>query len=301
MIYTVTFNPAIDYIVHVPTLTLGMVNRTSQDMVYYGGKGINVSVILNNLGVQNTALGFIAGFTGREIDTGLKAQGISTDFITLKDGMTRINVKIRADKETEINGVGPDIPSDALETLMNKIKCLGKNDLLVLAGSIPNSLPTSIYEEILKVVSLQGVRTVVDATGDLLVNVLKYKPFLIKPNHHELGEIFGQKLTDDEAIIDCARKMQEKGAVNVLVSMGKRGAILLDENGKVHHEGILEGKVKGTVGSGDSMVAGFIAGYMEKHDYAYALKLGTAAGNATAFSDGLADGNTIRVLLNQIK
>lgn len=301
MIYTVTFNPAIDYIVHVPTLTLGTVSRTSRDMVYYGGKGINVSVILNNLGVQNTALGFIAGFTGHEIDTGLKAQGISTDFITLKDGMTRINVKIHADKETEINGIGPHIPSDALEALMNKIKCLGENDLLVLAGSIPNSLPTNIYEKILKIVSPQGVHTVVDATGDLLVNVLKYKPFLIKPNHHELGEIFGQNLTDDKSIIECAGKMQEKGAVNVLVSMGKRGAILLDENGKIHHEGILDGKVKGTVGSGDSMVAGFIAGYLEKHDYAYALKLGTAAGNATAFSDGLADGNTIRVLLNRIK
>lgn len=301
MVYTVTFNPAIDYIVHVPTLNLGMVNRTEKDMIYYGGKGINVSVILNNLGVQNTALGFIAGFTGHEIDTGLKAQGIPTDFITLKEGFTRINVKIRAEKETEINGVGPNISNEALEELMSKISRLNKNDVLVLAGSIPASLPTDIYERILKAVSLNGVQTVVDATGDLLVNVLKYKPFLVKPNHYELGEIFQKELNTDDAIIECACKMQEMGAVNVLVSMGKHGAMLLDENGKIHRTGVLQGKVKGTVGSGDSMVAGFIAGYMETHDYTYALKLGTAAGNATAFSDGLADGKTIRELLQQIK
>lgn len=301
MIYTVTFNPAIDYIVHIPTLTPGMVNRTERDMIHYGGKGVNVSVILNNLGVQNTALGFIAGFTGREIDTHLKAQGISTDFILLKEGITRINVKIRAEKETEINGAGPDIPTDALEELMSKINQLDKNDWLVLAGSIPTSLPTNIYEQILKIVSSNGVHTVVDATGDLLVNVLKYKPFLIKPNHHELGEIFRRELKTDDAVIGCAHKMQEMGAVNVLVSMGKRGAILLDENGQVHRTGVLQGKVRGTVGSGDSMVAGFIAGYMETYNYTYALKLGTAAGNATAFSDGLADGKTIRELLKQIK
>lgn len=301
MVYTVTFNPAIDYIVHVPTLNLGMVNRTEKDMIYYGGKGINVSVILNNLGVQNTALGFISGFTGHEIDTGLKAQGIPTDFITLKEGLTRINVKIRAEKETEINGVGPNIPNEALEELMSKISCLNKNDVLVLAGSIPASLPTDIYERILKAVSLNGVQTVVDATGDLLVNVLKYKPFLVKPNHYELGEIFQKELNTDNAIFECACKIQEMGAVNVLVSMGKHGAMLLDENGKIHRTGVLQGKVKGTVGSGDSMVAGFIAGYMETHDYTYALKLGTAAGNATAFSDGLADGKTIRELLQQIK
>ncbi|MGN0537979.1 MAG: 1-phosphofructokinase [Acutalibacteraceae bacterium] len=301
MVYTVTFNPAIDYIVHVPTLTLGMVNRTEKDTIYYGGKGINVSVILNNLGVKNTALGFIAGFTGHEIDIGLKAQGIPTDFITLKEGLTRINVKIRAEKETEINGVGPNITNESLEELMSKISRLNKNDVLVLAGSIPNSLPTNIYERILRIVSPNGVQTVVDATGDLLVNVLKYKPFLVKPNHYELGEIFKKELNTDNAIIECAYKIQEMGAVNVLVSMGKHGAMLLDENGKIHRTGVLQGEVKGTVGSGDSMVAGFIAGYMETHDYTYALKLGTAAGNATAFSDGLADGKTIRKLLKQIK
>lgn len=301
MVYTVTFNPAIDYIVHVPTLTLGMVNRTEKDTIYYGGKGINVSVILNNLGIQNTALGFIAGFTGHEIDTGLKAQGIPTDFITLKEGLTRINVKIRAEKETEINGIGPNIPNESLEELMSKISRLNKNDVLVLAGSIPNSLPTNTYERILRIVSPNGVQTVVDATGDLLVNVLKYKPFLVKPNHYELGEIFKKELNTDNAIIECAYKIQEIGAVNVLVSMGKHGAMLLDENGKIHRTGVLQGKVKGTVGSGDSMVAGFIAGYMETHDYTYALKLGTAAGNATAFSDGLADGKTIRELLKHIK
>ncbi len=300
MIYTVTFNPAIDYIVHVPNLTLGAVNRTERDMIYYGGKGINVSIILNNLGVQNTALGFIAGFTGHEIETGLKAQGISTDFIRLEEGLTRINVKIRADKETEINGIGPDIPNYALEELMSKINHLSENDFLVLAGSIPNTLPTNIYERILESVSHKGVYTIVDATGDLLVNVLKYKPFLIKPNHHELEEIFQKELKTDNAVIECAEKMQEMGAVNVLVSMGGHGAILLDENGNTHRTGVLKEKVKGTVGSGDSMVAGFIAGYLKTHDYSYALRLGTAAGNATAFSDGLADGQTIQTLLNRI-
>lgn len=300
MIYTVTFNPAVDYIVNVPNLTPGKVNRTSKDMIHYGGKGINVSIVLNNLGVQNVALGFIAGFTGREIDSGLKRRGITTDFITLKEGLTRINVKIRSDKETEINATGPDISDNDLTLLMEKIEKLNDNDTLILAGSIPSTLPKDTYERILRFLQGKNVRTVVDATGDLLVNVLKYKPFLIKPNHHELGEIFGRELQTDEEIAECAKELQRKGAVNVLVSMGGSGAMLIDENGQTHRIGIVKGEVKGTVGSGDSMVAGFIAGYLQQKDYSYALKLGTAAGNATAFSDGLADYETIQTLLKQL-
>lgn len=299
MIYTVTFNPAIDYTVNVPNLALGKVNRTAKDTIHFGGKGINVSIILNNLRVKNIALGFIAGFTGREIDLGLKSQGIATDFITLKEGLSRINIKIRSDEETEINAAGPNISNDDITLLMEKIGKLNDNDTLILAGSIPSTLPEDMYERILRFIQGKNVHTVVDATGDLLVNVLKYKPFLIKPNHYELGEIFGKELQTDEEIIECAKALQKKGAVNVLVSMGKQGAILIDENGQTHRTGVIKGQVKGTVGSGDSMVAGFVAGYLEKIDYAYALKLGAAAGNATAFSDGLADYETIQALLKQ--
>lgn len=299
MIYTVTFNPAIDYVVHTDSMKLGEVNRSSSEEMYFGGKGINVSVVLKELGVSSRALGFIAGFTGEAIENGIKAMGISTDFIRLKTGSSRINVKIKAEDETELNGQGPYIESEALSDFFGKLDELSDGDILVLAGSVPGSLPSDIYEKIMERISDRKIRTVVDATRDLLLNVLRYRPFLIKPNNHELGEMFGKVLTTDEEIEHYGRKLQEMGAVNVLISMAGDGAMLIDENGKVHRCGVCSGEVKNSVGAGDSMVAGFIAGYM-KCGYEYALKLGTAAGGATAFSAGLAEKTKIDELLCQL-
>ncbi len=299
MIYTVTFNPAIDYVVHTDSMKLGEVNRSSSEEMYFGGKGINVSVVLKELGISSRALGFIAGFTGEAIENGIKAMGISTDFIRLKTGSSRINVKIKAEDETELNGQGPYIGSEALSDFFGKLDELSDGDILVLAGSVPGSLPSDIYEKIMERISDRKIRTVVDATRDLLLNVLRYRPFLIKPNNHELGEMFGKVLTTDEEIEHYGRKLQEMGAVNVLISMAGDGAMLIDENGKVHRCGVCSGEVKNSVGAGDSMVAGFIAGYM-KCGYEYALKLGTAAGGATAFSAGLAEKSKIDELLCQL-
>lgn len=299
MIYTVTFNPAIDYVVHTDSMKLGEVNRSSSEEMYFGGKGINVSVVLKELGISSRALGFIAGFTGEAIENGIKAMGISTDFIRLKTGSSRINVKIKAEDETELNGQGPYIGSEALSDFFGKLDELSDGDILVLAGSVPGSLPSDIYEKIMERISDRKIRTVVDATRDLLLNVLRYRPFLIKPNNHELGEMFGKVLTTDEEIEHYGRKLQEMGAVNVLISMAGDGAMLIDENGKVHRCGVCSGEVKNSVGAGDSMVAGFIAGYM-KCGYEYALKLGTAAGGATAFSAGLAEKTKIDELLCQL-
>lgn len=301
MIYTVTFNPAIDYVVKVPDLKLGSVNRTESDDVQIGGKGINVSVILNNLGVRNIALGFIAGFTGEEIKNKLEKEGVKTDFIELNKGLTRINVKIKANVETEINGTGPNIPQSAVEELFGKLSALKNGDILILAGSIPKSIPNDIYEKIMERLSDKEIRFVVDATKDLLCNVLKYKPFLIKPNNFELEEIFDVKLDTDNDIIYYAKKLQEKGARNVLVSMGGKGAILIDENGKDYKMDPINGNVKNTVGAGDSMVAGFVAGYIEKNDYSYALKLGSASGSATAFSLNLATKQEIMDILQKMQ
>ncbi len=300
MIYTVTFNPAIDYVVKVPDLKLGSVNRTESDDVQLGGKGINVSVILNNLGVKNIALGFIAGFTGEKIKNELEKEGVKTDFIELNKGLTRINVKIKADEETEINGTGPDIPQSAVDELFEKLSALKNGDILILAGSIPKSMPDDIYENIMERLSDKGIQFVVDATKDLLCNVLRYKPFLVKPNNFELEEIFDVKLDTDNDIITYAKKLQEKGARNVLVSMGGKGAILIDENGKDYKMDAVKGNVKNTVGAGDSMVAGFVAGYIEKNDYSYALKLGSASGSATAFSLNLATKQEIMDILQKI-
>lgn len=300
MIYTVTFNPAIDYVVEVQDLKLGSVNRTESDDVQLGGKGINVSVVLNNLGVDNIALGFIVGFTGDKIKNELEKQGVKTDFIKLNEGLTRINVKIKADEETEINGAGPDIPQSAVDELFEKLKALKSGDILILAGSIPKSMPDDIYEKIMERLSTKGIQFVVDATKDLLCNVLKYKPFLIKPNNFELEEIFNVKLDTDNDIITYAKKLQEMGARNVLVSMGGKGAILIDENGKVYKMEAVKGNVKNTVGAGDSMVAGFVAGFIEKNDYSYALKLGSASGSATAFSLNLATKQEIMDILRKI-
>lgn len=299
MIYTVTFNPAIDYVVHLPgRLELDAVNRTVQEEYLFGGKGINVSSVLRALDCDNTALGFVAGPTGRWLENGLREQGVRTDFISLAQGVTRINVKIKATEETEINGMGPRIGEADMEQLYAKLDRLGQGDALVLAGSIPSCLAGDTYEKIMARLDGRGVRIVVDATRDLLVNVLPYKPFLIKPNNHELGEIFGRELTTDAEIAACAAQLQSRGARNVLVSMAGDGALLLDETGKTHRMGVPKGKVLNSVGAGDSMVAGFLAGYLQKGDYNWALRLGTAAGSATAFSLGLATREKIESLLN---
>lgn len=289
MIYTVTFNPALDYVMKVEKLRYDDINRTYGEELYYGGKGINVSVILSRLGMENTALGFKAGFTGEKLEELLKEEGINTDFIALKSGMTRINVKIKAETELDINAVGPPIEREEVDKLFEKIKNLKKGDVIVLAGSVPGALPADIYEKILSVTSQSGVEAVVDSTGDLLLNVLKYHPFLIKPNNFELGDLFGVKIKNEAEIEKYAKLLQEKGARNVLVSRGKEGATLVTEDGDVHTIGVIPGKPLNSVGCGDSMVAGFVAGYLNKRDYAYALKLGSACSNATAFSYGLAD------------
>lgn len=298
MIYTVTFNPALDYVVRLSSLVPGDVNRTDSEDIQLGGKGINVSCVLGQLGFKSVALGFVAGFTGEAVEAGLARRGVTADFIRLPAGLTRINVKIKAGAETEINGRGPDIPAAALDELFRKLDALGAGDVLVLAGSIPASLPSDIYQRILEKLAPKGVLCAVDATGQLLVKVLPYRPFLIKPNDHELGEIFGRTLSTDDEIADCARLLQQKGARNVLVSMAGDGALLLDEGGSVHRLEAFKGKVKNSVGAGDSMVAGFVAGWLEKGDYDWALRLGSACGSATAFSDTLATRAEIEALLN---
>lgn len=299
MVYTVTFNPAIDYVVHTGEMKLGMTNRSEREEMYFGGKGINVSIVLRELGVDSKALGFTAGFTGEAIEKGLADMGIDTDFVRLASGNSRINVKIKSEEETELNGQGPDIDDDAVAALFEKLETLRDGDTLVLAGSIPSSLPSDIYERILAKLAGRDIRTVVDATKDLLLNVLKYKPFLIKPNNHELGEMFGVALSTDADIEKYARKLQEMGARNVLISMAGDGAMLIDETGEKHRCGVCKGTVKNSVGAGDSMVAGFTAG-IQNGDYEYALKLGTAAGGATAFSDGLAQKEKIAELLETL-
>lgn len=301
MIYTVTFNPAIDYVIKVDDLTLGKVNRTKREDVYCGGKGINVSNVLSNLGIDSVGLGFIAGFTGDAIEAGAKKLGFHPDFIRLREGMTRINVKIKSNEESEINGQGPVIHDDELEQMFQKIDQLKDGDMLVLAGSIPASLPEDIYERIMERLQGRDIQIVVDATKDLLLNVLKYHPFMIKPNNHELGEMFGIELKDNDEIIEHARKLQEKGARNVLVSMAGDGAILVTEDGDVHMGPCPKGEVKNSVGAGDSMVAGFITGYLKSNgNYEEALKMGTAAGSASAFSEDLATGEKIMELYKQL-
>ena len=299
MVYTVTFNPAIDYVVHTGEMKLGATNRSQKEEMYFGGKGINVSIVLRELGIASKALGFTAGFTGEAIEKGLSEMGIDTDFVRLESGNSRINVKIKSAEETELNGQGPDIDEKAIKALFEKLDKLTDGDTLILAGSIPSSLPSDIYQKILERLSGKKIKAVVDATKDLLLNVLRYKPFLVKPNNYELGEMFGVELSDDADIEKYARKLQDMGAVNVLISMAGDGAMLIDEFGKMHRCGVCKGVVKNSVGAGDSMVAGFTAGLLEG-DYEYALKLGTAAGGATAFSDGLAEKATIYELLKTL-
>lgn len=299
MVYTVTFNPAVDYIVRTDEINVGKVNRSISEEILFGGKGINISLVLKELGIKSKALGFIAGFTGRAIEEGVREMGIETDFVHLKDGFSRINVKIKSAEETELNGQGPRIDSEAIAELYKKLDGLENGDTLVLAGSIPNTLPSDIYEKILEHLAQKDIKVIVDATKELLLNVLKYKPFLIKPNNYELEEMFGVAFKSVEEIVECAKKLKEMGAVNVLVSMAEKGAVLIDENGSVHTCGVCKGSVVNSLGAGDSMVAGFIAGSLDG-DYPYALKLGTAAGGATAFSDGLAQRNDIYRLLQQL-
>ena len=298
MVYTVTLNPALDYVMKLKNLRTDDINRTDGEEIYYGGKGINVSVILTQLDIPNTALGFLGGFTGKKLEEMLKSDGISCDFNYLKSGDTRINVKIKADKEIDLNACGPEITQEDMQSFLKKLDGIRDGDYLILAGSIPKTLPDDIYERMLERVSDRKVNCVVDATGDLLKNVLKYKPFLIKPNHHELGDLFSVEIKSDEDIAKYSKKLQEMGAKNVLVSMAKDGAMLTDENGNVHKIGNAKGKLVNSVGCGDSMVAGFTAGYIKTADYSYALRLGSACGNATAFSEKLATREEIERVFN---
>lgn len=301
MVYTVTFNPALDYVVRVNHFTAGAVNRTVEEHIFYGGKGINVSALLANLGYASTALGFVAGFTGDEIERGVKSLGFSSDFIRVKKGMSRINVKLKSDEESEINGMGPEITPEDVEELFKKLDKLTKGDVLVLSGSIPTVMDSRIYEAILARLEGKGVLTAVDAEKELLLNVLKYRPFLIKPNNVELGDIFGVVLKDSSEVELYARRLQDMGARNVLVSMAGDGSLLVTEDKKAYRMGVAKGVVKNSVGAGDSMVAGFLAGYLEKGDYAHALRLGTAAGGATAFSDGIGTREEIMELYSQLE
>ncbi|MBE6881357.1 MAG: 1-phosphofructokinase [Ruminococcaceae bacterium] len=300
MIYTVTFNPAIDYVVHTEKIAMGEINKYSDEKVYFGGKGINVSFILKELGYNSKALGFIAGFTGDAIEKGVQEKGIDTDFVRLEKGFSRINFKIKSGEETELNGKGPEISDADIESLFSKLDAMEDGDVLVLAGSIPACLPDGIYEKILERLSDRNIKAVVDATGKLLLNVLPFKPYLIKPNNFELAEMFNVELETNEDIIKYARELKNMGALNVLVSMAEKGAILVDENDEVHIYPVCKGEVKNSVGAGDSMLAGFLAGMLEKNDYNYALKLGTASGGATAFSDGLATKELIDECIKQL-
>lgn len=300
MIYTVTFNPSLDYIVTVDDFTLGKVNRTKNEIIFPGGKGINVSMVLKNLGHESRALGFMAGFTGQEISRLLEEKGISSDFIHVKKGLSRINVKLRSNQESEINGQGPEIAPEDIQCLYEQLDTLKQGDVLVLAGSIPDVMPADSYKRIMERLQHKGISVVVDATKDLLVNVLSYHPFLIKPNNHELGEIFGVTLDNTEDILVYAKKLQEMGARNVLVSRAKDGALLLTENGECYESLPPDGTVVNSVGAGDSMVAGFVAGYEETGDYEKAFYMGLCCGSASAFSEELATRGEVLQLLKQM-
>ena len=302
MIYTVTFNPSLDYIVRMDHFEAGAINRVSYEQVLAGGKGINVSIVLHNLGHESTALGFVAGFTGAEIEHKLDAFPVKHDFVHLENGFSRINVKAKAENETEINGQGPDISDAAQQELFAKLDKLGAGDTLVLAGSIPKTLPDDIYERIMERLDGRGIRIVVDAEKKLLLNVLKYHPFLIKPNNHELGDMFGVTLKTDEEIVTYAKKLQEKGATNVLISMAGDGAILLTADGKHYKSPAPKGKLVNSVGAGDSMVAGFLTGCIESHDdLETAFYMGVATGSASAFSENLATRPEVEALLKTIR
>ena len=300
MIYTVTFNPSLDYIVSVNDFQLGLMNRTDSELILPGGKGINVSTILMNLGIDSTAFGFAAGFTGEEIIREVEAMGIRSDFIKIDSGISRINLKLKNIDGTEINGSGPEISEEKIEELLRKLDILGEGDILVLAGSIPASMPADMYSTIMERLQHKNVTFIVDATTDLLINVLKYKPFLIKPNNHELGELFDVKLTTREEVIPYGKKLQKQGARNVLISMAGEGAVLVAEDGSVYEAPAPKGTLVNAVGAGDSMVAGFTAGWIEKKDYRHAFYMGVSAGSASAFSEYLATKEEIMDLYEKV-
>lgn len=300
MIYTVTFNPSLDYIVSVKDFRPGMTNRTSSELMLAGGKGINVSIVLGNLGIKSTALGFIAGFTGDEIVRRLHNGGINSEFIKINDGISRINIKLKSIDGTEINGQGPHIDSSHIEQLMNRLRRLESGDVLVLAGSIPAGISDNIYKDIMDMLKDKGVQIVVDATSRLLTNVLEYNPFFIKPNQHELGDIFNVTLNTQEEVIPYALELKKMGAVNVCVSMGGKGAILVADDGNVYKAKAPDGILKNSVGAGDSLVAGFLSGWIEKKDYEYAFRKGVATGSASAFSERLTTNGEVNDLIGKV-
>lgn len=301
MIYTVTFNPSLDYIVSMNDFQMGMTNRTTAEQIFAGGKGINVSIVLKNLGIENTALGFTAGFTGEQIEKEIQNMGLLTDFIHVANGISRINIKLKDYDGTEINGMGPKIDEQSVNALFEKLERLQTGDMLVLAGSIPKCLPNSIYRDIMGRLCDRGILFVVDAEKELLLNVLQYHPFLVKPNNHELGEMFDVTLRTKDEVIPYAKMLQEKGAKNVLVSLAGEGAVLADEEGSVHMLAAPKGRLVNAVGAGDSMVAGFLAGWIQKRDYEYAFRMGISAGSASAFSEQLATKKEIEQMFDNIK
>lgn len=296
MIYTVTFSPAIDYVVYMDDLKQGETNRSKRETYHFGGKGINVSTVLSRLNVKNTAMGFVSGFTGQALEEGLCEAGLDTDFVHLEEGITRINIKIKTDQETEINAQGATIPKEKLEELLGKLDALSQGDTLIVSGNVPNTLPKDIYETMMARLDGRGIRLVADATGPLLKKILKYRPFLIKPNKRELEELTGGEIRTEQELAARAKALQDQGARNVLVSLGGDGAYLLCEDGASYRMEAIEVKAVNTVGAGDSMIAGFLAGYLKSGDYRCALRLGVAAGAATACSEGLAERETIMEL-----
>lgn len=301
MIYTVTLNPSLDYFLSVEHFAIGKTNRSNEEVYRPGGKGINVSWVLHNLGLESTALGFLAGFTGQEIKRQMETTGIATDFIELPGGMSRLNVKLKQMDATEINASGPILSEKNLEELRKKLSALTQGDILILSGSLPGSVTTDIYKDLMEEVDGKGIPVIVDAIGDALLKTLPLHPFLMKPNHQELSELFDVELSTREQVIPYAGKLQKWGAQNVLVSLGGAGAVLLDQNGVVYESEVPRGKLINAVGAGDSMVAGFLAGYLEKQDFAHAFLMGMAAGSASAFSEGLADRATVEQLYQQLK
>ena len=301
MFYTVTLNPALDYISQVDDFGIGKINRTKTEKILPGGKGLNVSMVLKNLEIDTVAIGFIAGFTGDELRKQMEQKGVKTEFIKVQNGITRINVKISSNQETALNGIGPDIDEKDIEELLQKINEITSDDLVILSGNIPKSIPKNIYQIICDILEKNNVTFVVDATRELLIDVLKYKPFLIKPNKEELEETFKVKITTKDELVTYAKKLQDMGAQNVLISLGGDGAMLLNKEDKVYYSKAPKGKVINTVGAGDSMVAGFLAGYKKTKDYEQAFKMGIATGSASAFSMDLATAKEVENLLKDIK
>lgn len=301
MIYTVTFNPSLDYIIQVDNFKPSIINKTHYENILPGGKGINVSIVLSNLGHESTALGFIAGFTGNEIKNLMNHFGCATDFIQVKQGRSRINVKMKSNEETEINGMGPQITEENIQELYSKLDKMTSDDILVISGSIPSTLPDDMYERIMKHIDGKNIKVVVDATKNLMTSILKYKPFLVKPNNIELGELFDVELNTQEEVIPYAQKLKDMGAQNVLISMAEKGAVFIDETGKVYKSEAPKGTVINSVGAGDSMVAGFISGYLKSnHDYHRAFLKGICSGSASAFSYNLCTKEEVDALLNSL-